>query len=138
MRNLLVTLLATSSVLSFCATAGGMSLAEKDKAIDSFIKSESLEDTDVISSFKYSSWRPLSDNYVMITAKHEKSYVLETQGRCLNLHDADGIQINKSSNLAFYKNSDSISAQGGVKCYIKSIYKLSSNQQEAMKTISNS
>ncbi|MEO2279717.1 hypothetical protein [Pseudoalteromonas pernae] len=51
MRNLLVTLLATSSVLSYSAAAGGMSLAEKDKALDSYVESQSLKDTDVINDF---------------------------------------------------------------------------------------
>ncbi|WP_440589694.1 DUF6491 family protein [Pseudoalteromonas pernae] len=74
----------------------------------------------------------------MVTAKHEQSYVLKTKGRCLNLHDADGIQINKASNLAFYKSSDSISVQGGAKCYIKSIYQINDENKEYFKQISGS
>lgn len=143
MKNIL-TITLTSVLLLGCSSTS-MSLKEKNNAYTKYVLEESLSNKDKVEGFKFSGWKPLSDDYLIITAAHKKDYLIETKGRCFNLNGSNGIHLNRSSNWAIYKLGDSISPAGVSpetkivdKCFIKSIYPITSGQSDYLVNISKS
>ncbi|WP_299268505.1 DUF6491 family protein [uncultured Psychrosphaera sp.] len=124
-------------VLSGCSSTTTMSLNEKNNAYSKFVMDESLSSEDKVDGFKFSGWTSLSDNYLIITAKHNKDYLVETNGRCIDLNKSADIKLNRSSNLAIYKSIDSISTSNQMtgECFIKSIYPITTVQTDDLTSI---
>jgi len=140
MKNIL-TITLISVVLLGC-TSTGMSLKQKNNAYAKYVLDESLLSKDKVTGFKFSGWKYLSDDYLIITAVYKKDYLIETKGRCFNLNDAYGIKLNRFSNMSIYKIGDSISSVGVSaaseitgKCFIKSIYPIAPDQTEYLVNI---
>lgn len=140
MKNLLTFTL--SSILLLGCTSTSMSLKEKNNEYSKYVVDENLSNKDKVEGFKFSGWKSLSDNYLIITAVHKKDYLIETKGRCIDLNDSHGIKLNRSSNWAIYKLGDSISPVGltpasGItdKCFIKSIYPITNGQSDYLVNI---
>ena len=136
MKNIL-TITLISTLLLGCTSTTSMSLKEKDNAYSQYVINESLLSKDKVTGFKFSGWKSLSDNYLIITAVHKKDYLIETKGRCVELNSSHGIKLNRSSNLAIYKLGDSISPVGKIteKCFIKSIYPITNVQTDYLVNI---
>ena len=133
----LLTITLTSILLLGCTSTTSMSLKEKNSAYSKYVLDENLSNKDKVEGFKFSGWKSLSDNYLIITAVHKKDYLIETKGRCIDLNDSLGIKLNRSSNFAIYKLGDSISPVGltpeseiSNKCFIKSIYPITRLQTD--------
>ena len=140
MKSLLT--ITLSSILLLGCTSTSMSLKEKNNAYSKYVLNENLTNEDKVEGFKFSGWKSLSDNYLIITANYKKDYLIETKGRCNNLNDSLGIKLNRSSNWAIYKLGDSISPVGispaseiTDKCFIKSIYPITRLQSEHLVNI---
>ena len=135
MKNIFT--IALISVFTMGCSSTTMSLNEKDNEYSQFVLNENLLSKDKINGFKFSGWRSLSDNYLIITAVHDKDYLIETNTECSSLHTARSIQINQTSSLAIYKDLDSISGGGkyAEKCFIKSIYPISGEQTDQLVSI---
>ena len=119
-----------SAILLGCTSTTSMSLKEKDSAYAKYVLDKNLLSKDSVHGFKFSGWKSLSDNYLIITAVHKKDYLIETKGRCFNLNNSYSIKLNRFSNLAIHKLGDSISPIGEItdKCFIKSIYPITNLQ----------
>lgn len=140
MKNLLA--ITLTSILLLGCTSTSMSLKEKNNAYSKYVLDENLSNKDKVEGFKFSGWKSLSDNYLIITAVHKKDYLIETKGRCINLNNSHGIKLNRSSNWAIYKLGDSISPVGispaseiTDKCFIKSIYPITNDQSDYLVNI---
>ena len=140
MKNLLA--ITLTSILLLGCTSTSMSLKEKNNIYSKYVLDENLSNKDKVEGFKFSGWKSLSDNYLIITAFHKKDYLIETKGRCINLNDSHGIKLNRSSNWAIYKLGDSISPVGVSpaseitdKCFIKSIYPITTGQSDYLVNI---
>ncbi len=135
MKNILV--LTLVSTLIFGCSSTSMTLNEKDTAYSKYIAEENFSSKEKVIGFKFSGWKALSDNYLIITAVHKKDYLIETKGRCYDLYYSEGIKLNRSSKLAIYKLGDSISPIGITtgKCFIKSIYPITSSQSDYLVNI---
>ena len=140
MKNLLA--ITLTSILLLGCTSTSMSLKEKNNAYSKYVLDENLSNKDKVEGFKFSGWKSLSDNYLIITAVHKKDYLIETKGRCNNLNNSHGIKLNRSSNWAIYKLGDSISPVGisptseiTDKCFIKSIYPITNGQSDYLVNI---
>ena len=131
MKIILVIALVSTMLLG-CSAAPTMSLKEKNVAYSEYVQNENLTSKDKIHGFKFSGWRSLSDNYLIITAIFKKDYLIETKGTCSNLNKAYRIKLNRASNLAIYKHGDSISPIGQISpsCFIKAIYPISNDQSK--------
>ena len=138
MKNILALTLVSTLILGCSSTS--MTLNEKDTAYSKYIAEENFSSKEKVNGFKFSSWKSLSDNYLIITALHKKDYLIETKGRCYDLHNSVGIKINRSSNMAIYKLGDSISPLGITteKCFIKSIYPITNIQSDYLVNIGKS
>jgi hypothetical protein len=136
MKNILTITLISTLILG-CTSTTSMSLKEKDNAYGQYVIDENLSSEDRVNGFKFSGWKSLSDNYLIITAVHKKDYLIETQGRCIDLNNTNGIKLNRASNLAIYKLGDSISPVGKItdKCFIKSIYPITNAQTDYLVNI---
>ncbi len=130
MKN--VILMSLLSTFVFGCTSTSMTLNERDNAYSKYIVDEALVSKDKITGFKFSGWKSLSDNYLIVTATHKKDYLIQTKGKCYELNESNGIKLNRSSNLALYQAGDSISpmAANADKCRIKSIYPITSVQTD--------
>ena len=136
MRNLLtITLMSILSV--GCSSTTNVPLKEKDKAYFEFIQAESLASVEKINGFKLHSWKALSDKYLIITATHNKDYLVETKSRCFNLSSSHYIKLNRSSTMSVNTYSDYISPTNDFsdKCFIKSIYPITDTQMDYMVSI---
>jgi len=138
MKNILVLTLVSTLILGCSSTS--MTLNEKDTAYSKYIAEENFSSKEKVNGFKFSGWKSLSDNYLIITAVHKKDYLIETKGRCYDLHNSEGIKLNRSSNMAIYKLGDSISPLGITteKCFIKSIYPITNIQSDYLVNIGKS
>ena len=136
MRNLLVTLLATSSVLSFSAAAGGMSLAEKDKAFEQYIASEKLESVEKINAKKITSSTSLSESYVIINAQHNGNYLVKTAQKCDDM-DQQAVSLSRVSDLSLDKKTDHIVKPGSKvgECDIESMYPITWGQRKYLTNV---
>jgi hypothetical protein len=141
MKNIL-TITLISAVLLGCTSTTTMSLKDKDNAYANYIADENLLSKDKVKGFKFSGWKSLSDNYLIITALHKKDYLIVTKGTCFDLNNSQGIKLNRSSNWAIYKLGDSISPVGlssaseaTDKCFIKSIYPVTNVQTDYLVNI---
>jgi hypothetical protein len=117
-----------------------MSLKEKDKEYDQYVTDQKLSSEDQVKGFKFSGWKSLSDNYLIITAVHKKDYLIETKGRCIELNNSHAIQINQYSSLSISKYGDSISPSRKAidKCFIKTIYPITDIQTDYLVNIGKS
>ena len=129
-NSITITLIFT--LFFVCTPASSMSLKDKDNAYKQYIINENLSSKDKVNGFKFSGWKSLSNNYLIITAGHRKDYLVETRGECFNLKNAQNIKLNRSSSLTINKLGDSISPSGinTDKCYIKSIYSVTNIQAD--------
>lgn len=129
--------IALISAFTLGCTSTTMSLSEKDNEYRQFVINENLSSEDSVPGFKFSGWKSLSDNYLIITAVHDKDYLIQTNTTCFDLENSNDIQINRTSSLAIYKQSDSISRAGkhAQKCNIKSIYPISDEQTDKLVSI---
>jgi hypothetical protein len=138
MKNILTIALVTSLILGCSST--NMTLNEKDTAYSKYIAEENFSSKEKVNGFKFSGWKSLSDKYLIITAVHNKDYLIETKGRCYDLINSEGIKLNRSSTLAIYRLGDSISPLGVAtkKCFIKSIYPITNDQSDYLMSIGKS
>ena len=118
------------SLLVGCVTNPNMSLQARVDAYADYIEQQRLISQDKIRTFKYSGWRALSNNYLIISASPSRKYLIEVNGFCSNLYHAQIIGVNQgmSSNLVTRFDSISVPESPGVKCFIKSIYKVNKVQ----------
>jgi hypothetical protein len=125
------------TLLQGCTSYNSAMLETKDKAYAQFVTDENLAAKEKINGFKFNGWKPLSDNYLIMTAVHNKDYLIETKGRCVDLNKAHGIKLNRTSGLAVQPLADSISPVGVTSetCMIKSIYAISSIQSDQLSLI---
>jgi len=139
MKNILAITLI-SGLLFGCSSTTSLSLTEKDNAYSKYVIDEKLSNQDKVRGFKFSDWKSLSDNYLIITAVHKKDYLIETIGKCFDLNNSHTIKLNRHSNLAIFQQGDSISPSENTteKCSIKSIYPITNVQTDYLVNIGKS
>ena len=130
----LLTLLITSAA---CATTSTLTLAEKNKSFAEFVQTEKLSDIDNVRSFKYSGWKALSDDYVVITNTKKEDYLIEFKSRCLGISKAKAIKLNRFSDSSLSSQYDTVSIVGPAAetCRIESIYPLSTEQSLSLSKV---
>lgn len=135
MKNILALTLVSTFILGCSSTS--MTLDAKDTAYSKYVVEENFSSEEKVTGFKFRSWKALSDNYLIITATHNKDILIETKGKCYGLKNSRHIQLNRFSNMSIYKLGDSISPVGSVteKCLIKSIYPISNIQADYLVNI---
>lgn len=131
MKNVLVITLM-SAVLMGCTSTTSMSLKEKDEVYSKYVADENLSAEDKVSGFKLSGWKSLSDSYLIVTAAHNKDYLIETKSTCFGLNNQSEIKLNRSSDFAISIVGDSISSVDETtgKCFISSIYPITREQRQ--------
>lgn len=127
-----ITALIVSLFISACASSERMSFDDKDKAYVDYLAEQKVDSVKRITGFKFRSWTALTDNNLIITAVHNKHYLITTRTSCNSLYFANGIKINRSNNLALYQLGDSISPISDMpeKCFIKNIYPITKEQRQ--------
>lgn len=127
--------LLTMFVSTACATSA-MTQKEKTDAYRQFIVTEKLEPLDKITSFKFDDWSPLGDEHLIISTSVRKMYLITLSQRCSDLRFANAIKIhNTGSSLSAKFDSISVPAVIEIKCYIKSIHRVTKEQKKALQKI---
>ena len=139
MKIFIVSYISLSLFLG-CLSTTTMSLEQKNQAVSEYIADGNVSSKDRVHGFVFSGWKPLSDNYLIVTSVYKKDYLIQTKGRCFGLDDTQHIKLNRSSNLSIFIIGDSISPIGGLgaKCYIKAIYPITSAQTDHLVSIGKS
>ena len=118
-----------------CATST-MSLTEKTVAYNQFIEVEKLEQMDRIYTFRYDGWSSLGDQHLILSTGVNKSYLITFNHICHDLRFAQTIAIHKTGSSLMAKfDAISVPESMGIKCFIKSIYKLTKEQRKALRVI---
>jgi len=133
----IVAILVALSLLSGCASNQSLSSQERDEAYAEYIDKQRLLSQDKIRTFKFNGWRALSNHFLIISTSPSKKYLVEVNGYCANLYHAQTIAVNQGMSSSLVTRFDSISAIStpGIKCFIKSIYKLTKQQVKEISAI---
>ena len=128
-------LLVVLLILAGCATTN-MSLSERSEAYDQFIVDEELEALDRITTFRFNGWASLSNEHLIVRTGVNRNYLLTLRNNCSELYYSQAIVINQTGRILQTK-FDSISVPGDfpLRCFIKSIYKITPEQKKAMLAI---
>ncbi len=134
MKQLLTVLLATFLVFG-CASK--MSMADRNAAYADFVSSSNLKDVSRITSFNFTGWSSLTDEYMILTTNFRKDYLLKMQGGCVGLSFAQVIRLHQFSDSTFDKLGDTISFKNSIpmKCRVNAMYPLTKDQSKAIKQI---
>ena len=119
--------------LTACAAKSGLTNKEKAEAYQAFIESEKLTELDRITAFRLNGWASLGDKHLILYKTHTKPYLITLNRNCYDLDFATAIKVN-SNGSTLQTKFDSISVPGEieVKCFIKSIHKVSKEQKQAL------
>ena len=125
-------IMALLVALSGCAS-NSLTRAERNELYAEYIKTNNLESQDKITTFKFRSWRSLSNDYLIITTSPQRRYLIKLRNSCINLSFSNGIVINQHGSQLHAK-FDAISPTEfpEQKCFIKSIYPLTREQAVEM------
>ncbi len=138
MKKVILSTLVMGLMLG-CSSTQSLSKAEKNMAYDKFVGEQSIASIDKITSFKFTGWKSLTDDYLIVTALRKKDYLLELNGGCAGLRFSNAIKLNQASSSSLDKFGDSISAVGesalATNCYIKSIHPLTQEQSQHIVSI---
>lgn len=118
-----------------CATTG-LTNAERTLAYDQFIVSEKLEELNQITAFRFDSWSSLGQEHLIISTSFNRPYLISLRSNCFDLTTANVIGVNNTgSTLQAKFDSITVPKSMGQVCYIKSIYKLTKEQKNAITKI---
>jgi len=124
------------AVLSFfaigCSTTQVVQIETKATPVESYILTQNLKPLSVIKAFKFRGWRSLDSEHLIISTTPQKPYLIALNAPCEALEHTQGISINHKGTSVLHAHSDSISVpqQPQRKCFIKTIYALTSEQAD--------
>ena len=134
MRHLL--LITAVLFLAGCATQID---TKKEKSIyESYIETQKLESLDKIRTFRFHGWRSLDNHYLIISTGLNNPYLIKLTNYCSDLRFAHRILVNSSGSTLTTKFDSiqvvdsSLPDRHPIKCFIKSIYKLSKEQADEL------
>lgn len=124
-----------SVLLAACATQR-MSNVERTDAYNKFIETEKLESLRSISAFRFDGWNSLGQEHLIMSTRVNRPYLITLRARCLDLRYATAIIFNNTGST-LQAGFDSISVPGSlnIRCYIKTIHKLTREQKSAITKI---
>jgi len=131
----LLSTLLISSLIASCSNAD-KTTAKKVPLYDNYVIEKKLESVDRITSFSFQGWRSLDNYYLIISTSLSKSYLIQLNSYCADLQFANAIIINNNGNSLHAKFDSIHVAKGlsgkrsGIKCIIKSIHKISREQED--------
>ena len=121
-----------STLIAGCATST-MSLTERTEAYNQYIESEKLEKLDKIAAFKFDGWSSLGNEHLIISTSFNKPYLITLRQKCWDLRYTSTIAVHNNGNSLLTKfDSISVPQSNGLKCFIKSIHKISTDQKKAL------
>lgn len=130
---------AVFALLMGCSSTQTLSKTEKNLAYGEFLGEQNISSLSKITSFKFTGWKSLTDDYVIMTAMRNKDYLVQFKSACVGLRFTNAIKLNQSNRSTFDKHGDSISAVGdsalSSNCYIESIHPLTEEQSKQIVAI---
>ena len=131
-------IIVSSLVLTFivgCSTTGSQQ-EEQEAKVNQYIADNNLQSVERITTFRFYSWSQLTDYHLIISTAISKPYLIELKARCHDLRFAQSIKVNQSGS-SLHANFDSVKAVGSSfpDCFIKSIYPLSKDQAEELRSM---
>ena len=99
-----------------------------------YIVDKQLESVEKINSFRFSGWKVLNEQYLILKVSQNRRFLLELQNKCFELKFAHRILINKGSSSVLHSKFDSVSIPGELhqKCFIRTIYKVDKEQYDEL------
>jgi len=127
--------LLTALTITGCSNLDG-NTTKKPTRYENYINEKKLEPLDRITSFSFQGWRSLDNYHFIINTSPTKRYLIQLNSYCADLRFATAIIINNNGN-SLQSKFDSIHVteglsgkRSGIKCIIKSIYKISREQAD--------
>lgn len=132
-----IALVCCAALIGSLVNAKSASQSQLNTAFSNYIVDQNIESQRNVKGFKYTGWQSLTDKYLIVTAAFNEDYLIETQGRCVELRKANAITLNRFSNFSLSTKGDSITPNNAADqtCLIKSIYALTPKQMEELLTI---
>jgi len=130
-----VALIIALLVLAGCATTG-MTEDEKSEAYELYIVEKKLTSLKSVSAFRFDGWGELGNKHLIVSTTFKRPYLIVLKSNCYDLRYSNGIIINNTGSVLSAK-FDSISVPNNIpmRCYIKSIYKLTKEQKKELMAI---
>ncbi len=103
-----------------------------------YIKDKKLESQKKITSFNFHGWRSLDNEYLILSTRFNKPYLIDLVGYCSDLRFTQTIAVHNSGSTLHAK-FDSISVPDShqnsghlIKCRIDSIYRITKKQADEL------
>jgi len=117
---------------------------KKIPVYENYISEQKLESIDRITSFSFQGWRSLNNFHFILSTSPSRRYLIQLNSYCADLQFANAIIINNNGN-SLHTKFDSIHVvkglsgkRAGIKCIIKSIYKISREQVDEIAQLGKS
>lgn len=135
-RAKLMLLLATTLFIFGCANKSALTKQERDDAYDAFIVENKLERTDKISAFRFDQWTALGRKHLILYRNFNSPFLVTLQRNCFDLDHSFQLAVEHSGGTLNAKFDyvvvpDTIP----VRCYIKSIHKITKEQKKQLLAI---
>ena len=134
MKNV-VALIIISFLVVGCATVDG-NKDKKESIYTQYINENNLESQKKITSFHFSGWRSLDNEFLILSTSLSKPYLIDLLGYCNDLRFTQTIAVHNSGSILHAK-FDSISVPDSlqnighhIKCRIDSIYRITKKQAD--------
>jgi hypothetical protein len=136
-KNLMV--ISITTLMFGCSVTSEMSRDEKNTAYTDYVKVQAIDPVSKVSSFSYSNWKALTDDYIILSTPRKKDFLVKLDFRCSSLKSAMGIKLNQFSRPSLHSKVDSISVVGEENntCRIESIYPITEKQSLHIVDIGN-
>ncbi len=104
-----------------------------------YISNNKLTSQKQISAFNFYGWNALDDQHLIIRSSLKKSFLIELGSKCYNMDFPNGLKIERSGNLSVHDNIQVLEVYNlnipSKKCFIKNIYKLTTEQAKELKAL---
>ena len=135
------TLLILSSLIFItgCSLNNGLSDKEKNLAFQNYLTINNIENVSKVTTFTFRGWSSLTNDYLILSSSRKRQYLIELAGFCSEISWANTLIINRSTGASLYARFDSVSTpnEPRIKCMIKSIYPITEQQKDEIKSWPN-
>ncbi len=129
-----LSILLIAIVLSSCQSST-KKIANK---YDVYINENKLTTIEKIRNFSFRGWSSLDNQHFILSASHNKAYLIKLFNYCNNLDFSASIKLNQTMDSILSSNFDSISIPNQTfqdKCRIENIYVLSPQQVKELNSL---
>ena len=124
--------IASLVLVTACSSNAGKNEELRNSAIRDYIATNSIEDVKKVTTFRYSGWSELTNDFLIVSSSPRKQFLVEMTGGCFDLKWANAIILKRSESSSLQVKFDSISTADSpqITCRIDKIYPITGEQED--------